>query len=251
MAWAFWGRGLEYSHEPGFGHLPRWKSTAALRRFFCAEFRQSVQSGEEAGIESLPTLFHRWDPLSQDQFLEIRTLFEPYVISSQGDRVMMAHGVEGRFPFLDPAVIDFSCQLPADYRLRSLDEKYVLKLAAKKLLPAEILRRKKQPFRAPDASSFLGGSRPDYLDLVMSEDAVKRNGIFEPSRVTALVKKLRRGLLEGESEPFSNADNMAFMGILSTQLLYEKLIRRSSTQNSEFQSEVGKSADRLELTAKG
>jgi asparagine synthase (glutamine-hydrolysing) len=141
--------------------------------------------------------------------------------------MMMAHGIEGRFPFLDPRVIDFSCRVPPEYRLNSLDEKHVLKLAAKKLIPEEIVRRKKQPFRAPDAMSFISGPRPDYLEVVLSEGALRKARVFDVSRVSALVGKLLRAVEDGQARRFSNSDNMAFVGILSTQLLHESLILRS------------------------
>src|SRR6185295_2651420 len=104
-----------------------------------------------AFLDSLPRDLPRWSPLAQDQHIEIRTLLHGYLLSSQGDRMLMAHAVEGRFPFLDPQVAALADSLPAAYKLRVLDEKHVLKRAARDLVPEAILRRKKQPYRAPDA----------------------------------------------------------------------------------------------------
>ena len=74
--------------------------------------------------------------------------------------MLMAHGVEGRFPFLDHHVIALANSLPPRYKLRVLEEKYVLKQAARGIVPDEIIARPKQPYRAPDASSFAGADRP-------------------------------------------------------------------------------------------
>ena len=73
--------------------------------------------------------------------------------------MLMAHSVEGRFPFLDPDLVELANSLPPAYKLRGLDEKHVLKRAAAGLVPDEIIRRPKQPYRAPDALSFVGRRR--------------------------------------------------------------------------------------------
>ncbi|WP_446740548.1 asparagine synthase-related protein [Ornithinimicrobium sp. CNJ-824] len=61
----------------------------------------------------------------------------------------MAHSVEGRFPFLDPTVVDFAASLPARHKLFGLEEKFILKHAFADLVPPEILARPKQPYRRP------------------------------------------------------------------------------------------------------
>jgi asparagine synthase (glutamine-hydrolysing) len=70
--------------------------------------------------------------------------------------MLMAHSVEGRFPFLDHRLVEFCNRVPPSLKLRGLDEKYLLKRAVKDLVPAEILRRAKHPYRAPIFRSFFG-----------------------------------------------------------------------------------------------
>ena len=70
----------------------------------------------------------------------MRTLLSGYLLSSQGDRMLMAHSVEGRFPFLDTDVVELANSLPPSYKLRGLDEKHVLKRAAAGLVPDAIIR---------------------------------------------------------------------------------------------------------------
>ncbi|NJK85719.1 MAG: hypothetical protein HC906_06895 [Bacteroidales bacterium] len=50
-----------------------------------------------------------------------------YLLSSQGDRVAMANSVEGRYPFLDFRVIEFCSKLPLEYKIKGLNEKFILK----------------------------------------------------------------------------------------------------------------------------
>jgi asparagine synthase (glutamine-hydrolysing) len=222
MARRFFGRDLAAFREPGFAHQMRWQGTAALKRLLNPEFSFSEDVKGEL-LADLPPGFSGWDPLAQDQYLEVRTLLAGYLLSSQGDRMLMANSVEGRFPFLDSDVAALANSLPAAYKLRVLDEKHVLKRAAKTLVPAEILARKKQPYRAPDALCFVGADAPEYVDEALSETELRQAGVFEPQPVAQLLKKCRA---QGDAGQLSNTDNMALVGVLSTQLLHRLLVAR-------------------------
>jgi asparagine synthase (glutamine-hydrolysing) len=137
--------------------------------------------------------------------------------------MLMAHSVEGRFPFLDRHVGALADSLPASYKLRVLDEKHVLKRASRGLIPETILARTKQPYRAPDALSFVGGDAPEWVGEMMSERVTVDAAVFEPGPVAQLWKKCRAS---GGRAQFSNADNMAVVGVLSTHLLHSDLVRR-------------------------
>ena len=137
--------------------------------------------------------------------------------------MLMAHSVEGRFPFLDRDVVALADSLPAAYKLRVLDEKHVLKRASRGLIADAILDRKKQPYRAPDALSFVGDDVPDYVGEMLSPSALVETGVFEPRPVEQLWAKCRARAAQGQ---FSNADNMAIVGVLSTQLLHRQFVRQ-------------------------
>jgi asparagine synthase (glutamine-hydrolysing) len=174
-------------------------------------------------LSALPGDFSRWSFLAQDQYLEVRTLLSGYLLSSQGDRMLMAHSVEGRFPFLDAEVVELANGLPASAKLRGLDEKHVVKRAARGLVPDEVLRRPKQPYRSPDALSFLGPATPAWVEEILDPRTVAEAGVFEPSAVERLWRKCRAS---GGTEQLSNADNMALVGVLSTGLLHHQLVRQ-------------------------
>jgi asparagine synthase (glutamine-hydrolysing) len=223
MARQFFGRNLAAHDAPGFAHETRWHGTSALKRLFSKDLRAEI-AGRDAAAEllgDLPPEFPRWSPLAQDQYLEIRTLLTGYLLSSQGDRMLMGHSVEGRFPFLDKDVIALADSLPASYKLRVLDEKHVLKRAAEAMVPARILERKKQPYRAPDALSFIGKDAPAFVGEALSEAALREANVFDPTLVAQLLGKCRA---KADGGQFSNADNMALVGVLSTQLLHRQFI---------------------------
>ena len=219
---AFFGKGLDRAGEPHFSHLPRWESAASLMRLFSPDTRGSLQGVDVVQdlLSGLPPEAHTWEPLGQAQYLEITTLLSGYLLSSQGDRMLMGHSVEGRFPFLDHNVMELANALPPEVKLRVLSEKHVLKRAARDLVPDSILHRDKQPYRAPDAQSFVQADAPDYLEEVLSPARLEEAGIFaaKPSRM--LLEKCRR---MGSKTP-SNADNMALLGLISTQLLHHQLV---------------------------
>jgi asparagine synthase (glutamine-hydrolysing) len=248
MAREFFGRGRERLAEPGFAHQTRWQPATALQRLFAPGVR-----GEAARVDpvarllaTLPQDFARWSPLAQDQYLEVRTLLSGYLLSSQGDRMLMAHSVEGRFPFLDLDVVQLANALPAAFKLKGLDEKHVLKRAAAGLVPEAVVGRPKQPYRAPDALCFVGPEAPAWAGDLMGERAVADAGVFDASAVERLWRKCRASGGRGQ---FSNADNMAVVGVLSTGLLHEQLVRRvpSRATPGVFRTIVDRLAPRGEV----
>jgi asparagine synthase (glutamine-hydrolysing) len=223
MARAFFAQGLDRPHAPEFAHGPRWRAAAALQRLLAPDVRAAAaEAGDpvERLTQALPAAFGSWDPLARDQYLEIRTLLSGYLLASQGDRVAMASSVEGRFPFLDAEVVELASALPPDHKLRVLDEKHVLKRAAADLVPQGILRRAKQPYRAPGAAAFCGDHAPAWIAEQLDPAAIRAAGVFDPDAVARLWAKCRAG---GEAA-LSNADDMALTGVLSTQLLHRELI---------------------------
>ena len=126
-----------------------------------------------------------------------------------------ANAVEGRFPFLDHRVVDFAATIPPWHKILGLNEKFVLKKAMQKELPREITERVKQPYMAPDSNSFVQPDSPEYVNELLSEQALEQAGIFNPTFVARLRDKCTRL----SHAHLSFKDNMSFIGILSTQLL--------------------------------
>ncbi len=212
----FFGEGIEHHQKPYFSHVPRWRTTQRTWRFFSADLRQRLSNVDPwARMERyLPTRMNGWRPLDRDQYIEAHTLLSGYILSSQGDRVAMANSVEGRVPFLDHQVIDYCNHLPTRYKIMGLNEKFVLKEAARGLVPDAILERKKQPYRAPDSASFFACAESKALtDELLSPARLRDAGYFDVDATQKLLAKCRDGRAIGF------ADNMAFVGIVSTMML--------------------------------
>ena len=219
MTAAFFGEDLTHTDQPWYSHSIRWRNTRRLRRFF--------DPGVLAGIDdtyfqtlaaALPSNFKTWHPLAKAQFFEISIFLSQYLLSSQGDRMAMAHSVEGRFPFLDVRVVEFCNRLEPRLKLRGLDEKYLLKRVARLWLPESILNRRKHPYRAPVHAAFFNGHTPDYVRELLSLAALKETGLFNPGPVQQMVRKLESG------SPLGETDDMALAGILSTQLIHHLFV---------------------------
>jgi asparagine synthase (glutamine-hydrolysing) len=205
--------------HPCFSHLPRWRLTSRLKLFFSNATRDALNGYDSIAERSsqLPPAYETWDELSRAQYLEMTSLLPGYILSSQGDRMAMAHGVEGRFPFLDPDVVSFGSRLPASLKLRRLVEKYLLKRFASSIVPAPVWRRSKQPYRAPGAKAFFDG-RAGYVGDLLSSDQLRRDGIFNPRAVELLLRKYRAGRAVAEK------DDMALVAILSTQIVLDRFV---------------------------
>lgn len=224
---AFFGAGLQALDAPHYSHIVTWSNTAKAKKFFSPELKSVLEEYDaiEAFLETLPEDFHRWHVLSRAQYIDMKLLLAGYLLASQGDRMAMAHAVEGRFPYLDHRVVEWAAAMPPTLKLRGMREKYVLKKAFADLVPASIRRRPKQAYRAPNTESFFTHGEPlDYVAELLSPRRIREVGYFDPELVGRLLKKCQtKGRVMGE------VDNMAFVGILSLQLLHDHFIKNVST----------------------
>ena len=229
---AFFGIGLDTPDLPYFAHLPRWITTAKCKAFYSDNMRGHLNEDPYSTLSAiLPDGMDAWDPFNKGQYIEAKTLMSGYLLSSQGDRMLTENSIEGRFPYLDHRVIEFANRLDPRLKMKVLREKHLLREAMKGRIPQAILERHKQPYRAPDADSFRSDKFAGYVAELLDEDAINRCGMFDPSKVRLLYKKVKSGRAS------SAKDNMAFVGILSTQALQKLFV-------DEFSSNIDGYADK-------
>jgi asparagine synthase (glutamine-hydrolysing) len=213
------GYKLDDVGNPFYAHLLRWNNGAIMCRYFNTEIRdQLIGYNPVQELEQmLPADFNRWDGLSQAQWVESKLLMSNYLLSSQGDRMGMGNSIEGRYPFLDYRLIEYSAQLPPEFKMKGLTEKYLLKKMMQGKLPESIVKRSKQAYRAPILSAFLSADKPDYVKELLSESGIRTVGIFDPTVVHNLLAKFN-------STMYSESDTMALTAILSTQLIHSMFV---------------------------
>lgn len=212
--------GLAHVGSPFYSHAPRWHNTSRIKGFLSAAFRASLPgvSACDEVARDLPDDFASWDVLSRAQYLEMQMFLSHYLLSSQGDRMAMAHSVEIRVPYLDHRIVELMGRVPPRWKIRGLNGKYLLKRAFGGIVPDIILDRRKHPYRAPIAEALLHPGALERHEAVLSQRALKASGLFEPSRVHALLRKLATSRHAGEM------DSMALAGILSTQLVHDQFV---------------------------
>lgn len=218
---AFFGTGLNETTAPDFSHQVRWRNNQRTHRFFSPEFTAQLgRSAQKAKSEVFyPENFSRWDHQQQAQFIEATTFLPGYLLCSQGDRVAMAHAVEGRYPFLDKRVVAFCNALPSEIKMPALRDKALLREAAKRWLPSEITHRRKRPYRAPIHRCFGKPETPAYVAELFSEESLRQTGLFNATSGARLYQAVRQGRTLGET------DEMALIGILSTELLHAQFVK--------------------------
>ncbi len=225
----FFGVSLEQPDTAFFSHLPRWSTTAKCKNFFSGPFKEQLQGNAEKVLaEHLSANLKSWHHFNRAQYVEVKTLMAGYLLCSQGDRMLMANSVEGRFPFLDHRVIEFANQLDPNIKMKVLNEKYLLKQAVKDYVPKSIIQRHKQPYRAPDIDAFFSGNTPDFVHEMLSKERLDRYGYFDSKKVALLLAKIKAGHAIGFK------DNMAFIGMLSTQVWHSKIYRELFRQFLEI-----------------
>ena len=221
---SFFKVGIDQPDTPFFSHLIRWNNTARIKRFFSENITTSMQDYDTLLElkDNLPEKFNKWDALSKAQYLEMKIFMSDYLLSSQGDRVAMAHSLEIRMPYLDYRLIEFMGKVPSYLKIRGLNEKFILKKIYKDILPQSILNRPKHPYRAPIKNSLLNKNL-QYVDYYLSDEKLKSYNLFNHSMVKILKDKLTR------AENSSEFDNMALVGILTTQILNDRFIENFDT----------------------
>ncbi len=166
----------------GLDHAPRlWNPVwlGALAPSDLARLTESRFSVEEIYSESIEA----WESC-QSRSLVDRTLqfyTEIYLqdgILAKADRASMMNSLEVRSPFLDIEVADFARRLPNEYKLRGGTTKYLLKRAVEKLLPSDIIHRRKKGFGMPVGAWLRDGRLGPIADspMIAEKLAAHRSG---------------------------------------------------------------------------
>jgi asparagine synthase (glutamine-hydrolysing) len=112
------------------------------------------------------------------------------------DKMSMAVGVEVRVPFLDLDLIEFAATVPLHCKQRGRHGKWILKRAMEPFLPRELIHRPKTGFSAPLARWVRGELREWVCDM-LSEDTLRRRGLFDPAAVRRLLEDNDAGRIHG------------------------------------------------------
>jgi asparagine synthase (glutamine-hydrolysing) len=209
------------AEDPFLSHRLRWQNGRRNLAVLSPALRDAIAERPTSVLDGLlPDDFAGRDWLSRAQFLEIATFLSGFLLSAQGDRVAMAHSLELRHPFLDWRVIDFGCRLPSHWKIRGLNEKYLLKQAFSGRIPETVRRRSKQPYRAPIRQVFGRGGPETLTDHVLSDSYLRQAGLFDPARAGHLLARYKMA----EAGTGNENQQMAVTAIASVQLLHYQFV---------------------------
>jgi asparagine synthase (glutamine-hydrolysing) len=124
-------------------------------------------------------------PIHQRSYLDFKLRLSDHLISDHGDRMTLANSVEGRYPFLDIDLVEFSTRIPPELKLHDHTEKYILKRVSEDLLPPQIVKREKFGFHAP-GSPYLLQQGIEWINDMVSHERIKRQGYFNPDVIDRL-----------------------------------------------------------------
>ncbi|MBA3711334.1 MAG: asparagine synthase (glutamine-hydrolyzing) [Pyrinomonadaceae bacterium] len=124
-------------------------------------------------------------PLNRLLYVDLKT-FLPCLNLAYTDRTSMAVTLEVRVPFLNHELVSLAARMPPHLKLRGLKRKYILKKAAESLLPRDVVWRKKAGFGAP-IRAWLRGPLRLLVEELLSEETVRRRGLFRPAEVRRVI----------------------------------------------------------------
>ena len=130
-------------------------------------------------------------PLNRLLYVDFKT-FMPALNLDTTDKTSMAANLEVRVPFLNHELVSLSERIPANLKIKGIKRKYILKKAAESLLPKEVIWRKKAGFSAPVRSWLRTSLRP-MIDDLLSEETIKRRGLFDFREVRRIIELNQSG----------------------------------------------------------
>jgi asparagine synthase (glutamine-hydrolysing) len=174
----------------------RWVShfdPALKQELTTAEFRRAA--GDRDSLDHLEEAFRRAegpDLIDTALAVDVET-YLPDDLLVKVDIATMAHGLEGRSPFLDHELMEFCARLPSDLKLRGHTTKYLLKQAVRGLLPVPVIGRPKRGFGVPLDRWFRGELRGMVHDVLLDARTLQR-GYFREPVVRRLLDEHGRGV---------------------------------------------------------
>src|SRR3954453_10867746 len=171
-------------------HLPPLERHHGWKEIFSADARADL-TGRTASFDPVDVYRNRYretegaDALSRLQDVD----FGIYLVDDllvKTDRASMAHSLEARVPFLDPAVTSFAFGLQTKHKVRGFSKKILLRKAVEPLLPREVVHGRKRGFSIP-AAAWLRGELEPFARETLSPDTLRRQGFFLPETVSRLL----------------------------------------------------------------
>jgi asparagine synthase (glutamine-hydrolysing) len=192
-------KAFQYAHlsgDPRIAGYFQWIAPEVLRDLFGPSWDESLRHEELARLmlETLAGLPAGVPPLNRMLYLDTKYFLADHNLNYT-DKMSMAAGVEVRVPLLDYDLVAFAARLPVEFKQHGPTGKWIFKKAMEQILPADVIYRPKTGFGVP-LRVWLRGKLRDILDDYLSEESVKRRGIFAAAGVRHLIEQDRAGRID-------------------------------------------------------
>ncbi len=181
------------------GYVPSWIETFSsravkMRPLLGGDFSEKYGPSEGMygildEVDVRGQLFGR-DPLHQSLYLWSKTVMAGYILTMLGDRMEMAHSIEGRVPFLDHKLVELIRSQPVNQKIRGMTEKYVLREAVKDVITHTVYARQKHPFLSPPATLNPDETFSIYVQDTLRGPILKSLPFFDQKQVVKLLDSL-------------------------------------------------------------
>ncbi len=179
--------------DPALGHA-RWRLFAGERlrqELFTPEVLRPLERSAGAHIETLFAQASAREPLDQSLYVDVRSYLCDNILTKV-DRMSMAVSLETRVPYLDKDLVALAFRVPAAFKLRGNTTKAILKEVAAALVPKECIYRPKEGFSIP-IKHWLNQEFKPLVDDLLSESAIRQQGLFNAAAITRLKNEHQRG----------------------------------------------------------
>ena len=181
------------------GFVPSWMETFSARSGKMRELLSEqflVDYGEREGFRAflsdvdVPGQLAGRDPLHQSLYLWAKTGLPIYILTMLGDRMEMAHSIEGRVPFLDHHVVEVIRSQPVNQKIRGMTEKFVLREAVRDVITDTVYRRQKHPFLSPPATLNPEQRLSGFMQDTLRGPILASIPFFDRKKVVGLLDRL-------------------------------------------------------------
>ncbi|HET6266620.1 MAG TPA: asparagine synthase (glutamine-hydrolyzing), partial [Acidobacteriota bacterium] len=181
------------------GFVPSWIETFSGRAYKLHELFSSDFTNRFAGRDSYRPLLNSIDywkqlknrePVNQSLYLWSKTGLPAYILTILGDRMEMAHSIEGRVPFLDHRVVECVSSMPVSLKIRGMTEKYILRQAARSVITDSVYNRQKHPFLSPPATLNPDDGLSNLMQDTLRGASLKSLSFFNRDKVIAILDGL-------------------------------------------------------------
>ena len=173
----------------------------------------------------LPAVLNGRDPLNKSLFVWAKSFLPTYILNLLGDRMEMAHSIEGRVPFLDHHVVECVCRAPVSMKIRGVTEKYLLRQAAKPVITDTVYRRQKHPFLAPPVTMVPTERFHQMMQDTLRSSVLRSLPFYDQKKVIALLDRL-----PGMSDTDLIGWDPVLMSILSACVIHQRFQLGSTSQ---------------------